>query len=131
MGLVGEYRVGPPIWQSSQADKCRKVQTPQGVTTKQLDFTPMDAFISHVLEAFRADAETAAQVFPPSARVLLSFCDRVANDVVSQFYQALIAAKGRLANTSPLCSHRLESSRSISSYKLRLLRSFRHGSSSM
>jgi len=44
----------------------------------------MDAFISHVLEAFRADAETAAKVFPPSARVLLSFCDRVANDVVSR-----------------------------------------------
>jgi recyclin-1 len=50
---------------------------------KQLDFTPMDAFISHVLEAFRMDAETAAKVFPPPARVLLSFCDRVANDVVS------------------------------------------------
>jgi hypothetical protein len=45
----------------------------------------MDAFISHVLEAFRLDAETAAKVFPPSARVLLSFCDRVANDVVSPF----------------------------------------------
>jgi recyclin-1 len=43
----------------------------------------MDAFISHVLEAFRQDAEIAAKVFPPSARVLLSFCDRVANDVVS------------------------------------------------
>jgi recyclin-1 len=40
--------------------------------------------MSHVLEAFRADAETAAQVFPPPARVLLSFCDRVANDVVSR-----------------------------------------------
>ena len=83
MGLVGEYRVRFPTWQLTQADGRRKVQTPQGVATKQLDFTPMDAFISHVLEAFRADAETAAQVFPPSARVLLSFCDRVANDVVN------------------------------------------------
>lgn len=43
----------------------------------------MDAFISHVLEAFRMDAEMAAKVFPASARVLLSFCERVANDVVS------------------------------------------------
>lgn len=66
------------------ADECySKVQTPQGATVKQLDFTPMDAFISHVLEAFRMDAETAVQVFPPSARVVLSFCERVANDVVS------------------------------------------------
>ena len=70
------------LWRT-WADFNRKVQTPQGVTVKQLDFTPMDAFISHVLEAFRMDAETAAKVFPPSARVLLSFCDRVANDVVS------------------------------------------------
>ena len=73
----------------TQANELRKVQTPQGVATKQLDFTPMDAFISHVLEAFRADAETAAQVFPPSARVLLSFCDRVANDVVSKLPPAI------------------------------------------
>lgn len=89
MGLVGEHRVCLPTWQLTHADGRRKVQTPQGVTTKQLDFTPMDAFISHVLEAFRADAETAAQVFPPSARVLLSFCDRVANDVVSKLPPAI------------------------------------------
>jgi recyclin-1 len=78
MGSSGKYSVrhiSAPLILS-------KVQT-QGATVKQLDFTPMDAFISHVLEAFRQDAEIAARVFPPSARVLLSFCDRVANDVVS------------------------------------------------
>jgi len=89
MGLVGKYCVCFSTWQLTQANELRKVQTPQGVATKQLDFTPMDAFISHVLEAFRADAETAAQVFPPSARVLLSFCDRVANDVVSKLPPAI------------------------------------------
>lgn len=51
-------------------------------TTKQLDFTPMDAFIAHVLETFRIDAQTAVEVFPSSARVVISFCDRVASDVV-------------------------------------------------
>lgn len=86
MGLAGKYRVRPSPSETiarDHADEYSKVQTSQGAMTKQLDFTPMDAFISHVLEAFRADAETAAQVFPPAARVLLSFCDRVANDVVS------------------------------------------------
>jgi recyclin-1 len=87
-------------------DNISKVQTPQGATVKQLDFTPMDAFISHVLEAFRADAEIAAKVFPPSARVLLSFCDRVANDVVSS--EGLTSAYARLANTSTLSCRRQE-----------------------
>jgi recyclin-1 len=87
-------------------DSISKVQTPQGATVKQLDFTPMDAFISHVLEAFRADAEIAAKVFPPSARVLLSFCDRVANDVVSS--EGLTSAYARLANTSTLSCRRQE-----------------------
>jgi recyclin-1 len=59
------------------------VQTPTGTTIRQLDFTPMDAFISHVLETFRIDAEVAVRVFPDVARVVLSFCDRVASDVVS------------------------------------------------
>ena len=60
----------------------RKIQTDQNTATKQLDFTPMDAFITHVLEAFRQDAERARRVFPDLARVTLSFCERVANDVV-------------------------------------------------
>ena len=53
-----------------------------GATIRQLDFTPMDAFMTHVLEAFRLDAEKAVIVFPPGAKVILSFADRVANDVV-------------------------------------------------
>ncbi|KAK4689590.1 recyclin-1, partial [Tremellales sp. Uapishka_1] len=58
-----------------------KAQSPTGATVRQLDFTPMDAFISHVLETFRIDAELAVRVFPAEARVVLSFCERVASDV--------------------------------------------------
>ena len=43
----------------------------------------MDAFMTHVLEAFHIDAERAMSIFPAGARVVLSFCDRVANDVAS------------------------------------------------
>lgn len=46
----------------------------------------MDAFMSHVLEAFRIDAETAHSVFPPKAKVVLSFCDRLSNEVVCSFF---------------------------------------------
>ena len=60
----------------------RKTQVPGGAAVRQLDFTPMDAFMTHVLETFRMDAERATKVFPPGARVILSFCERVANDVV-------------------------------------------------
>ena len=42
----------------------------------------MDAFVAHVLETFRQDAETAVRVFPAQAGVVLSFCDRVVTDVV-------------------------------------------------
>lgn len=61
----------------------RKVPTKTGQMVRQLDFTPMDAFMSHVVETFRADAELAVRIFPADARVVLSFCDRVASDVVS------------------------------------------------
>jgi recyclin-1 len=95
---------------------------------KQLDFTPMDAFISHVLEAFRIDAETASKVFPPPARVLLSFCDRVANDVVSSCIEMPRRADDRLVNTSLHYYHKQESFHLISSYKPQRLHSSKLGS---
>ncbi|OCF38059.1 recyclin-1 [Kwoniella heveanensis BCC8398] len=76
-------------WDSSE--NIVKVQTTTGAMTRQLDFTPMDAFISHVLEAFRLDAEMANQVFPPKARVILSFCDRVASDVIGEYIHPLLS----------------------------------------
>ena len=79
MGSRGKHGVG----QTSlyDADKVSKMQQ-NGATVRQLDFTPMDAFMSHVLEAFRTDAYRAVRVFPATSRVILFFCDRVANDVV-------------------------------------------------
>lgn len=58
---------------------------------RQLDFTPMDAFMAHVLESFKLDCELAIKVFPPSAGVVLTFCDRVAQDVIGEYVQALLS----------------------------------------
>ncbi|WVF72932.1 hypothetical protein IAT40_007750 [Kwoniella sp. CBS 6097] len=76
-------------WDSSE--NIVKVPTTTGAMTRQLDFTPMDAFISHVLEAFRIDAQLAHQVFPSNARVILSFCDRVASDVIGEYIHPLLS----------------------------------------
>ncbi|ODN94766.1 recyclin-1 [Cryptococcus wingfieldii CBS 7118] len=76
-------------WDS--AENIIKAQMPAGGTTRQLDFTPMDAFISHVLEAFKIDAETAHRVFPVNARVILSFCDRLANEVIGDYIHPLLS----------------------------------------
>jgi recyclin-1 len=51
----------------------------------------MDAFITHILEAVRIDAERAQRVFPPGARVILLFSERVANDVLAEYIQPLLA----------------------------------------
>lgn len=77
-------------FRSTWANRLRKVQDKTGAMTRQLDFTPMDAFITHVLETFRIDAERATRVFPSEAKVILSFCDRVANDVVGEYVQSLL-----------------------------------------
>ncbi|WWD19726.1 hypothetical protein CI109_104190 [Kwoniella shandongensis] len=68
-----------------------KVPTTTGAMTKQLDFTPMDAFMTHVLEAFRIDAQLAVRVFPANARVVLSFCDRVSSDVIGEYIHPLLS----------------------------------------
>ncbi|WVO18527.1 hypothetical protein L204_106246 [Cryptococcus depauperatus] len=67
-----------------------KAQTHSGTLTQELDFTPMDAFISHVLEAFRLNAETAVRVFPSTARVTLSFCDRLSSEVIGEYIYPLL-----------------------------------------
>ncbi|WVQ84674.1 hypothetical protein IAT38_006829 [Cryptococcus sp. DSM 104549] len=76
-------------WDSSE--NIIKAQASTGVMTRQLDFTPMDAFMNHVLEAFRIDAETATRVFPANARVVLSFCDRMASDVIGEYIHPLLS----------------------------------------
>lgn len=51
----------------------------------------MDAFMAHVLESFKLDCELAIKVFPPSAGVVLTLCDRVAADVIGEYVQTLLS----------------------------------------
>ena len=50
---------------------------------EELDFTAMDEFIADILGALQEHGSRAVRVFPPEANVLLSFADRLANEVVS------------------------------------------------
>lgn len=47
----------------------------------------MDGFMWHVLGALREHGKRAVNVFPPAANVLLSFSERLANEVVCAFLQ--------------------------------------------
>lgn len=50
---------------------------------EKLDFDAMDSFITAILVILREEGSRAVRVFPPDAKVLVSFAERVANDVVS------------------------------------------------
>ncbi|KAG8757442.1 F-box protein: endocytic membrane traffic, recycling ReCYcling 1 [Ceratobasidium sp. 423] len=68
--------------------------TPAG----QLDFSPMDKFMSHVLEAVEKHGALATRVFPPASRVLPSFADRLASDVIGEYITPLLS-KARESGT--------------------------------
>ncbi|KAI0267323.1 exocyst complex component Sec10-like protein [Gloeopeniophorella convolvens] len=63
-----------------------------------LDFEGMDAFMSFVLDALREHGSRAVRVFPPAAGVLLSFADRIATEVVSEYITPLLTHARSLAN---------------------------------
>ncbi|KAG6807777.1 hypothetical protein H0H93_001081, partial [Arthromyces matolae] len=46
-----------------------------------LDFDPMDEFMNAILKAIDEHGSRAVRVFPPSSQVLISFAERLANDV--------------------------------------------------
>ena len=50
---------------------------------EKLDFDAMDSFITAILAILKEEGSRAVRVFPPDANVLLSFSERVANEVVS------------------------------------------------
>ena len=50
---------------------------------EQLDFDAMDAFIASILEILQEQGGRVVRVFPPDAGVLISFSERLANEVVS------------------------------------------------
>ncbi|KZT01591.1 uncharacterized protein LAESUDRAFT_763596 [Laetiporus sulphureus 93-53] len=65
---------------------------------QQLDFNAMDAFITEVLAALKEHGSRAARVFPPETRVLLSFADRLANDVVGEYTSPLLTRAREVSN---------------------------------
>ena len=42
----------------------------------------MDRFMEHVLDALRNDGQVAVRVFPATSFVVISFAERLANEVV-------------------------------------------------
>ncbi|KAH7337838.1 exocyst complex component Sec10-domain-containing protein [Rhizoctonia solani] len=67
-------------------------------STGELDFSPMDKFMSHVLEAMGKHGALATRVFPPASRVLPAFADRLANDVIAEYITSLLS-KARESST--------------------------------
>lgn len=58
----------------------------------ELNFDAMDAFIAKILAVLREYGGRAVRVFPPEAGVLLSFAERIANEVVCRFlYVSLVS----------------------------------------
>ena len=49
-----------------------------------LDFDAMDEFVGHIIAVIVDDGSRATRVFPPASHVLVSFADRIANEVVSK-----------------------------------------------
>ncbi|CUA68353.1 Recyclin-1 [Saccharomyces cerevisiae S288c] [Rhizoctonia solani] len=67
-------------------------------STGELDFSPMDKFMSHVLETVEKHGALATRVFPSASRVLPSFADRLANDVIGEYIAPLLS-KARESST--------------------------------
>lgn len=94
----------------------RKVPAPSGTAiVRELDFTPMDAFMAHVLESFRQDATTAVRVFPAGARVVLSFADHVTMDVIGEYINTLL---GQTRIMSPELSLRASAASFVQAWKM-------------
>jgi recyclin-1 len=86
MGTCGEYHVGVFL----ALDYCDLRNYPGFSSAGQLDFSPMDKFMSHILEAMEKHGALATRVFPPASRVLPSFADRIANDVIQDYITQLL-----------------------------------------
>ncbi|EPQ25739.1 uncharacterized protein PFL1_06733 [Pseudozyma flocculosa PF-1] len=64
------------------------VPSPDGPS---LDFTAMDSFINDVLASVERDGSLVARVFPAEQDVLLAFASRVANEIVAEYVNAVLA----------------------------------------
>ncbi|KAN0061873.1 F-box protein: endocytic membrane traffic, recycling ReCYcling 1 [Thecaphora frezii] len=55
-----------------------------------LDFTPMDDFMKELLAVVKEDGSLVARVFPEEQDVLLAYASRIANEVLSEYIDALL-----------------------------------------
>lgn len=68
---------------------------PPEVPAVQLNFTPMDAFVTHALSSLSTSGSLATRVFPSSAKVLQQFADRVISDVIGEGYVQPLLSRAR------------------------------------
>ncbi|KAF6766932.1 Exocyst complex component Sec10-like protein [Kalmanozyma brasiliensis GHG001] len=65
--------------------------SPSPAARPALDFTAMDAFMSDVLANLLTDGSLVARIFPPEQQVLLAFASRVANEIVGEYINGVLA----------------------------------------
>lgn len=66
----------------------------------ELDFNAMDKFMEHILAALKAQGLTAVSVFPAQSYVVLSFAERLAQEVVGEYITALLTKAREISNES-------------------------------
>ncbi|KAJ7505525.1 exocyst complex component Sec10-domain-containing protein [Mycena galericulata] len=67
-----------------------------------LAFDAMDEFMGAILGAISEHGSRAVRVFPPASDVLISFCDRVASEVVAEYITELLTRARELSNATYL-----------------------------
>ncbi|KAK7048164.1 exocyst complex component Sec10-domain-containing protein [Favolaschia claudopus] len=67
-----------------------------------LNFDAMDEFMTSILSAIAEHGSRAVRVFPPASDVLLSFCDRIANEVVAEYTTSLLTRAREISNATYL-----------------------------
>ncbi|KAJ7164689.1 exocyst complex component Sec10-domain-containing protein [Mycena crocata] len=67
-----------------------------------LNFDAMDEFMGVILGAITEHGSRAVRVFPPASDVLISFCDRVATEVVAEYTTSLLTRARELSNATYL-----------------------------
>ncbi|KAI0083794.1 exocyst complex component Sec10-like protein [Irpex rosettiformis] len=65
---------------------------------EELDFDAMDTFITAILAILQEQGSRAVRVFPPDAHVLLSFAERMANEVVGEYISSLLTRAREISN---------------------------------
>lgn len=59
-------------------------------SSNALSFDAMDSFMSHICAQLSKSGSVAVEVFPPHARVLVLFTDRLLTDVVGEYVSGVL-----------------------------------------